>query len=225
MSDLISLTCLTGNVDLVKMVLDNYLDNMDEEYTKDDLESDLKISLAIAISCKYTDIIEFLLKYNKTNSSRSFLSDSALHKLERIKLFFDNVHMSKQGITKIFDLIDYNENDFSSEDDSMSDYDLTSDSSNDDTYLTDISSDEYSTDNYSESSMKLRSLPTNINREESSVEYSSESSEEDDECNGEKSFDEYVPDKKKLNDRKRRKRKNKKRLLKLLKTDLNEESE
>ena len=215
MSDLISLTCLTGNVDLVKMVLSNYLDHLDEdEYTSEDLYADLNVSLAIAISCKYIDIIELLLEYTKPNSSRSFLSNSSLHKLERIRSFSENVHHAKESITKIFELIEEFENAFSSDDDSMSSDD------DDDDDITDLSDEYYDDDDdddYSESSMKLRSLPTNMLKESSS-----NSSETEDDDEGEQSFDEYVPNRETYLSDKKRKKKKRAQLLKLLKKDLKE---
>lgn len=119
-SDLVPLACMSGNVESVAAIMES-ADR--ESWTT----SDIRLGLAIAITCGYDDIVDYILSCddvgNDEEDSRiqSFLSDSAMHKLTRIQMFSKNVLSAKKEISDITDLVSREYDDDDDDDDSSDD--------------------------------------------------------------------------------------------------------
>lgn len=98
MGDLIPLSCFTGNLECLESVL--------SEIDVKKHQSDVHLSLSIALVCGHRDLVDKLFEYYNCDSEyiQSYLSDSALHKLERITEFCKRVLGAKKEITNIFGL-------------------------------------------------------------------------------------------------------------------------
>ena len=134
-SDLIPLACFSGNVESVAALMES-ADRT--AWTT----SDIRLGLAIAISCGYDDIVDHILDSDcisshndtadvddeyQTSRIQSYLSDSAMHKLTRIQMFSKHVLEAKKELANITELVDAeydndDNDDYSSSDDEHSCY-------------------------------------------------------------------------------------------------------
>lgn len=98
MGDLIPLSCFTGNLECLESVL--------SEIDVSSHQSDVHLSLSIALVCGHDHLVDKLFEYYNSESEyiQSYLSDSALHKLERITEFCKRVLGAQKEITNILSL-------------------------------------------------------------------------------------------------------------------------
>lgn len=107
-TDLLYLACFTGNLEYVDIVSKN----IDADECKD-----MQLAYAICILCGHLDIAEYLSE--KYEISGTFLSKTALHKLNQIRTFANSVIDIKKNVVNFDEFMELHPDD--SDDDEYDD--------------------------------------------------------------------------------------------------------